>query len=379
MFALGFDAFVVAGLLPLISHTYNVSVAFAGMCVAVFTISYALSAPIFATALGGHSARLALCMALSVFIAGNILSATAPTFAYLLVSRAVSGVGAGLFAPFAGASVTFLVEADRKGRALSFIVGGMSLGTVIGVPLGLIIAERVGWQAAFWLVSLLAAVALIGILSLIPKISPPSPPTLMQRISLLRDPRIIGIISVTLLVGMASLGLYTYVAPLLAEANATSNLPLYLWAWGVGGIVGSFSIGHIVDISRRPRFVIVYVAGFLAVVFTLLPLAIPLSFGAPLLFFAWGLLGWSTQVPQQHTLLEIHPDSGAAAVALNGSANYLGSSLGAFFGGLLIEAGTNASHLSYIAAAVAGIGALAAMVILLKIFKRKEEISVSGN
>lgn len=360
-FVLGFDAFVVAGLLPQISSAFDISIALAGMSVAIFTLSYALSAPVFATVLAGHSARLVLSAALSIFIAANVLSAMAPSFSILLISRAIAGAGAGLYAPFAGSSVAFLVDAARKGRALSFILGGMCLGTVLGVPIGLLVAEHLGWQWTFWTVAGFGVIALLGILSFFPAVRPPVPPSLGQRLSLLHDRRIVGIVGVTLLVSIASLGLYTYVTAMLAEAGMASSLPFYLWAWGLGGIFGSFSIGHVLDRSRRPRFVIVRVAALLAIVFGVMPLVMPLNWVGLAAFFAWGLLGWSTQAPQQHALLEIHRDTGAAAVALNSSANYLGSSLGAFFGGFLINAGTSAYYLPFIAAAVAAVGALIAM------------------
>ncbi len=363
-FVLGFDAFVVAGLLPQISESFGVSLPSAGMSVAIFTISYALSAPIFATALSGRSSRVVLSAALLIFILANVASAIAPTFSILLISRAFAGAGAGLYAPFAGSSVGYLVEPSKKGRALSTILGGMCLGTVLGVPLGLLVAEHLGWQWTFWAVAALGTVAVLGILLFFPKVSPPAPPSLRQRLSLLHDPRIVGIVGVTFLVSIASLGLYTYVTAILTDTGKVAGLPYYLWAWGLGGVVGSFSVGHVLDRSRRPRFVIIRVAVLLAAVFALLPLLLSSSWGGLVAFFAWGLLGWSTQAPQQHALLEIHRDAGAAAVALNSSANYLGSSLGAFFGGLLISAGTSAYFLPYLAAAVAFTGALVAMFVV---------------
>ena len=362
-FALGFDAFVVAGLLPQISETFAVSLPSAGMSVAIFTISFALSAPVFAATLTGTSARAVLSVALFVFVAANVLSATAPSFSILLISRAIAGVGAGLYAPFAGSSVAFLVDDGKKGRALSLLSGGMCLGTVLGVPVGLLVAENLGWQWTFWSVAGLGATAMLGILSFFPPVRAPAPPSLAQRLSLLHDRRIVGIVAVTFLISIASLGLYTYVTAILAKAERAASLPFYLWAWGLGGIFGSFSIGHILDRSKRPRFIIVRVAVLLAVVFALLPMALPFNWGGFAAFFAWGLLGWSTQAPQQHALLEIHRDAGAAAVALNSSANYLGSALGAVLGGFLMNAGASAYHLPYIAASVAMGGALVAMFI----------------
>ena len=144
MFALGFDAYVVAGLLPGIGTAFGVEAGEAGQAVTVFTLAYALAAPLCATLLAGKPVRLVLGLALAVFTLANLLSAVATSLWALLLARALAGLAAGLYAPVAIASAASLVEPGRKGRALALTLGGMSSGTVIGVPAGLWIAEPRG-------------------------------------------------------------------------------------------------------------------------------------------------------------------------------------------------------------------------------------------
>lgn len=370
MFALGLDAYVVAGLLPDIAQTFATTPAAAGLAVAAFTASYALSAPVFATALAGRPARSVLSAALAIFVLANAASALAPTFELFLVARAAAGAGAGLYSPLAAASAAFLVENQRRGRMLGFILGGMSLGTVIGVPSGLLIAEQLGWQATLWFVSVLGAIALAGLRVFFPSITPPPPPSLAERIALLRQPTILAVVAVTFLISVASLGLYTFVAPLLAEAGHAGSMPTFLWAWGLGGIAGSFSVGHLIDRVRNGRPVIAALTIVLALTFAVLPAALQVGFVAVVPFFVWGMLGWASQAPQQHSLIEDHPNHGAAAVALNSSANYLGSAVGALAGSFLLTH-LAAPHMLPLAAAGC---VLAALVIHLAMMAIRREM-----
>ena len=144
MFALGLDAYVVAGLLPKIGATFDISAGEAGQAVTVFTLAYALAAPICAGLLAGRPVRRVLGVALAIFTLANLLSALATGLFGLLLARALAGLAAGLYAPVAITSAAALVDPGRKGRALALTLGGMSTGTVIGVPAGLWIADRLG-------------------------------------------------------------------------------------------------------------------------------------------------------------------------------------------------------------------------------------------
>ncbi|MCM2292636.1 MFS transporter [Allorhizobium sp. BGMRC 0089] len=362
MFALGLDAYVIAGILPSIAGSFEITVSAAGLAVAVFTLFYAISAPVFATVLAGKSAKAILSIALAIFASANLLSALSPHFDVFLISRALAGAGAGLFSPSAAAAATTLANKERHGRALGFILGGMSLGTVIGVPVGLLIADKAGWVVLFYLIAAVAVVALIGIRVAFPAFIPRPAPGLRERFNLLRDLNVLGVILVTFFLGLASLGLYTYTAPLLAAVDQESRLPVFLWAWGCGGIIGSFSVGHVIDRVKSKELIIVWIAFALLVTLAALPTFAPHGFASLIIFFLWGLLGWASQAPQQHALLTMHSRHGPASVALNSSANYLGSAVGAALGGWFLSKTGAPIFLPY-AAAIPTLFALALSLI----------------
>lgn len=362
MFALGVDAYVVAGLLPGIAATFSVSAVQAGQCVAVFTLSYAISAPVLATLVASKPLRVVLTIALTIFTVANAASAFANSFALLLAARALAGFGAGLFSPVAVTSAASLVPSQSKGRALGMVLGGMSTGTVVGVPLGLWINNWFGWRGTLAGVTLIGLASLIGVSARLPSIALRRPPSLRERLSVLNDRRVAATVGITFMTAVGSLGLYTYLAPILHALAGATDITNYLWLWGIGGMLGSFAIGPLIDRTGRAAPLLGLILASLTVALGMLPAAAPLGAIGLLPLLVWGAAGWSSLAPQQHLLLELRPDDGAAAVALNSSSNYLGSAVGAFLGGALISWGVAPSALPYCAAAAALIALIGHLV-----------------
>ncbi|MBH1932805.1 MFS transporter [Streptomyces sp. AV19] len=355
-FALGLDAYVMAGLLPAIADDTGTTVALAGQLVTAFTLAYAVSAPLFASLLAGRRPRAALTGALAVFTVANGLTALAPTFGLLLAARVAAGAGAGLYAALSTAAAAAMVPAARRGRALALIMGGMSTGTVLGVPLGVLLAGHTGWRATLWLLTALGAVSLAGLLVLLPPLPPQHRASVRDRLAAVADRRVAPVVGVSFLAAVASLGLYTYLAPVLAAAGGVHGVTPYLWAWGLGGVLGSAAAGPLVDrTGRAPRLVAVVLALIVAAQ-ALLPALAPHAVAAGLALLVWGAGGWALQVPQQHRLLELRPDRGPVVLALNSSALYLGSAVGSALGGAALSAGLAPRALPLAAAAVAALG-----------------------
>jgi len=349
MFALGFDAYVIAGLLPNMGATFKISASQTGQAVSVFTFCYALAAPIFATLLAGKPMRRILVLALAVFSLGNGASALASSFSMLLMARAIAGIGAGLYSPLAAAAAASLVPMQKRGRALGMTLGGMSTGTAVGVPLGLIIAEHLDWHATLWFITALGLIAMIGIVIWFPSFPASAPPSLRQRVAMMTNGRVAAIVGITFMTSVASLGLYTYIATILNNLADIPSVTPYLWAWGIGGTVGSFSIGTLIDRTGRPDLLMAGILAIMALAMFSLPFVLPLSILSFLPFILWGAMGWGSQAPQQHELLRLQPNHGAAVVALNSSANYLGSAIGSALGGIVMLAGLAPSRLPFAA------------------------------
>ncbi|MDN2695442.1 MFS transporter [Janthinobacterium sp. SUN073] len=339
-FALGMASYVTAGLMPLIASAFSISLAMAAQLVTAFTLAYGLGSPLVVALLPARAQRSGLLLALGVFVLANGASALAPGFASLLAWRAMAGIGAGVYLALGIAAAAGVSAPQQRGKAIGVIMGGMAGGTVLGVPLSLLLAQQLGWTAALWLVAVLGALALAGLLWKLPALPVAPAMSLRGKLALLADGRVLLILLVSLLAAVASLGMYTFIAPLLAwsaHGAAVSSTP-FLWAWGVGGITGSMLVGPWADKVAAPKLTWCILL-LLALALCVLPLAAGWSAWLMLAPIAlWGAAGWALQVPQNQQLLAVRARQGDGnlAIALNESALYLGSAIGAATGGLLL-------------------------------------------
>ncbi|MEV0319159.1 MFS transporter [Streptomyces sp. NPDC050658] len=356
-FTLGLDAYVMAGLLPVVAGDLGTSVSLAGQMVTVFTLAYAVSAPLVAGLASGVRPRVLIIAALGVFTLGNALTALAPGLAMLLLSRAVAGAGAGVYSALSTAAAAALVPGERRGRALALVMGGMSSGTVLGVPLGVLLAGHAGWRATMWGVTGLGVIALAGLLVWLPPVPADPPVAARARLGALTDRGVVPVVGVSFLGAIASLGLYTYLAPVLDAAGGVGegDVAPYLWAWGIGGVIGSVAAGPLVDRTGKAVALVGGLMAALVLAVGTLPLLGAAAFPA---LVVWGAAGWALQVPQQHRLLSLRAERGTVALALNNSALYLGSAVGSGLAGLALSAGLPADRLPWAAAAVAAAGLL---------------------
>lgn len=365
-FALGMASYVTAGLIPMIEASFAVSVAVAAQLVTAFTLAYGLGSPIFVALTPAHRQRAGLLLALGLFVIANAASALAESFTVLMVWRAIAGIGAGVYLAMGIGASAAVSNPERRGKAIAIIMGGMASGVVLGVPLSLLIAEQLGWQAALWLVTLLGLVAFFGLLLKLPSLPAATATTLGQKLAILGDGHVLVILLVSLLAAIASLGMYTFIAPLLADPayGAVRSVTPYLWVWGIGGVLGSFLIGPLVDRIKGPvlTFAIMLI---LAVSLFVLPLAAALSTWLVMLPIAlWGAVGWALQVPQNNELILARQAQGDGnlAIALNESALYLGSAIGAAAGGFVLLLQMPTWTLAASAGGVAALGALLQIV-----------------
>lgn len=168
-FALGMASYVTAGLIPLIEQSFGVSVGVAAQLVTAFTLAYGIGSPIVVALLPGNRQRNGLLAALGLFVLSNAASALSTDFYFLLAFRALAGVGSGVYLAM-GIAIAASLSSSARGKAIAIIMGGMAAGTVLGVPGGLVLAEKLGWASALWLVTLLGMIAFLGLAWRLPEL-----------------------------------------------------------------------------------------------------------------------------------------------------------------------------------------------------------------
>ncbi|QQC87267.1 MFS transporter [Streptomyces alfalfae] len=365
--SLGIDAYVLAGVLPDMADSLSTTAGAIGMGVTAFTAAYAVAGPFLSRRLAGRSTRTALLVALGAFNLGNLATALAPTLGVFLASRVVAGAGAGVLTAVATATAGALVADHERGRAMALVPFGLSTGTVAGVPLGMLIGDLVGWRGTMGFVVLIGVLSMLA-LALRSGTLPRLPASRRSDGSaLLRDPRVAGGIALSFILGLASLGLYTYLLP-MADENGLHGWGFALvWAWGVGGVLGSGLIGRPLD-ALGPRRLMPVVPAFLLASF----LAVWL-FDHPAAWLiataVWGASGWISVPVLQQALIRDHTQQAMTVVALQMAAMYLGSAAGSALGSALLSGGVTADALPGWAALVAA-GGLALAVLITRLTPR---------
>ncbi|WP_103534830.1 MFS transporter [Streptomyces sp. SM11] len=342
--ALGIDAYVLAGVLPSIADSLVTTVAVVGLGVTAFTAAYAVAGPLLSGRLARGSTARALLIALGVFNLGNLITVVAPGAGLFLASRVVAGAGAGILTAVATATAAAMVADRERGRAMAMVTFGLSTGTVAGVPVGMLIGENLGWR---WTMALVVAVGVLSMIALAARAHtlPALPATGGAPVfGVLRSGRTAAGIVAAFLLGMASLGLYTYLLP-MADARGLRDWGFALvWAWGIGGVTGAALIGKPLDR---------YGPGALLLI---LPATLAVSFGAVRIFSApavwliaaalWGAAGWASVPTLQQALTRDRPDRAMAVIAFQMAAMYLGSAAGAAVGSGLLAGGADSGGLA---------------------------------
>lgn len=326
--ALGLDAYVLAGILPDIALDLSTTQSVIGIGIALFTAVYAVTAPTLSFLSSIYRTRTTLLLGLSIFILGNLMTIFTSSTYLFLISRIVAGMGAGIYSPLAASSATGMVADEQRGRALSLILAGLSIGTAIGVPIGLVVAKFWGWRATIVIITLLAVTAIIGIVRCPSNQFPKAKKlTWKDRVLSLRTPFTIATLGVTTLTAITSLGLYTYIATIVGSSGNGAYLNMFIWLWGIGGMIGSLYIGRFIDKKLSPHRATLIILSSLAISFLLIfeGSMVSICIGC----FIWGISGWASIAPQQHTLITRSDKSHSTAlIAWNSSLNYLGGAVG---------------------------------------------------
>ena len=340
-FAIGTESFVIAGLLPVIAADMQISVPVAGQLVTVYALAYAIGSPILAVTFNNLDRRNVLTLALCCFIVGNLLAVAAPTFPMLLASRVLMALGAGLCMPTAIGVAVAIASPERQGRAAAMVISGITVATVVGVPLGSLIGNQFGWRATFALVAVLGAVALL--LFGLPRGLPRTTATLGQRLAVARHGAVLTALATTALWAIGGFTVFTYLSvPLRGLGFDASEISLALLIFGSAAAIGNMLGGTFAD---RLGPVPTASLGLAGMATALILQSIALKFASPeharyvllLLIFCWGIAGWTFYPAQVASIIRIDPRASMIALSLNASAMYVGFAIGGAAGGIVLS------------------------------------------
>lgn len=343
-FAIGTEGFMIAGLLPALAHDLGVSLPAAGHLVTAFSLAYAIGAPVLAVLTAGLERKRLLAIAMGGFALANLLAALSPGYAGLMVARLLLALSAASFMPTAGSYAAGWGGPERQGRALSMVVGGLTIAIIAGVPLGVLLGDALGWRTTFLGVGGLAALSLVGILAWLPRQPPRAVASLGERTALAKRADVLTVLATTMLTVASTFTVYTYLGVFMHVVTGLSprGLAGVLLGFGVASAVGTRVGGSAADLCGARRTVI-YGCGLALLAYLGLALGAALEQAAMAVLLPaillWGLASWAVTTAQQARLVTLAPNLAPIGLSLNSSAIYLGSASGAALGAVVIANG----------------------------------------
>lgn len=370
-FGIGMTEFVVMGLLPniareLVPSTWAASpddaIAQAGWLISLYALGVVVGAPTIAGSVARfprHRVMIVLAVALAFF---TLLTVIAPTFELVAASRFLAGLPHGAYFGIGALVAADVLGPGNRAKGVAFVLTGLTIANVVGVPLGTLLGQQVGWRTAFAVVTAIFALAAICIALFVPA----HPGTPGRR---LRDElRVFRIGQVWFALGIGAVGfggffaMYSYIAPMITDVAGQPEwaVSLVLVLVGVGMTIGNIVGGALAD--KDLRFWL-YV-GLVALAVASIGLALTAQWIVSLVLFAFlvAFCGAALSPSIQTRLMDVAEDNQSIAAALNHSALNIGNSLGAFLGGLAIAAGLGLVAPAWVGALLALGGLIVAVI-----------------
>ncbi|WP_218824551.1 MFS transporter [Asanoa hainanensis] len=265
-FGIGTTEFVIMGLLPQVAHGFGVEIPTAGLLVTGYALGVVVGAPLM-TVLGTKIPRKRMLMLLmGLFIAGNLISACAPSFAVMLIGRMVASLAHGAFFGIGSVVAASLVAPQKKAGAIAMMFTGLTVANVVGVPLGTLVGQSAGWRVTFGIVAAIGVVGLVGVARLVPDVPKPQGVRLRHELSALKNTQVLLAMAMTVLGFGGVFAAITYIAPMMTRVAGfdDGSVTWLLVLFGLGMVAGNLIGGRFADRALMPML---YVSlGGLAVV-----------------------------------------------------------------------------------------------------------------
>ncbi|MBE1502237.1 DHA1 family inner membrane transport protein [Amycolatopsis lexingtonensis] len=361
-FGIGTTEFVIMGLLPEVAADFGVSIPSAGLLISGYALGVVVGAPVL-TALASRVPRKTVLVALmGLFIAGNVLSALAPSYGLLMTGRVVAALSHGAFFGVGSVVAASLVAPAKQASAIALMFTGLTVANVLGVPAGTALGQAFGWRSTFWVVSALGVAGAIGILALVPHQEPAADAGLRGELAVFRRPQVWLALVMTALGFAGVFASFTYIAPMMTEVAGFSSgaVTWLLVLFGGGLFAGNLLGGRAADRKLMPSLYVILAA--LAIVLVAFVFTAHAKVPAAITIALFGAAGFATVPPLQARVMAKAAGAPALASAANIAAFNLGNAGGAWLGGQAIEAGLGYTAPNWIGAALAAAGLAVALV-----------------
>jgi DHA1 family inner membrane transport protein len=351
-FGIGTTEFVIVGLLPDIATDLAVTIPTAGLLISGYALSVVIGAPLMTLAGSRLPRKTMLVGLMSVFILGNVLCAVAGNYPLLMAGRAVTALCHGAFFGIGSVVAANLVAPAKRASAIALMFTGLTIANVLGVPMGTALGQHFGWRSTFWAVAGIGVAGVIGLIILVPR-QPAETVSIRGELAVFRRPQVWLALLMTTLGFAGVFASFTYIAPMMTGVAGFSagSVTWLLIVFGVGLCLGNVVGGKAADRNLMPSlYVILALLAAVLLLFTLTAHSRPLSVLTILLF---GAAGFATVPALQMRVMDKAVGAPALASAANIAGFNLGNAIGAWLGGLAIDAGLGYTAPNWVGAGLA--------------------------
>jgi DHA1 family inner membrane transport protein len=355
-FAIGTTEFVIMGLLPRIATDLSVTIPSAGLLVSGYALGVVFGGPVLALATARLPRKTVLLVLMGVFVLGNALCALAPNYELLMSARVIAALAHGSFFGAASVVATTLAPPQQRARAIALMFTGLTVANIVGVPLGTLLGQALGWRATFWAVTLLGIAAVAAIARFVPNLHDHSSPKIAAELRVLREPQVLLALAMTVFGFGGVFTVFTYIVPILTDAShlGAHTISAVLMLFGLGATLGILLGGRLADWRLMPA--LMGALASLCVFFLLFAATLHIAACAVAGVFLIGLIGFAAGPGLQTRSMQSASEAPLLASTLNQSAFNLGNAGGAWLGASLLAHGAGFPRLGIAASAVTAVG-----------------------